>query len=137
MPYATFTPADSNAAVVAAYALLARVTEDEVLTAYNGARGCMCGCLGDYAVSETLRAEAAANRGYDYDDSEVSMRKVRGRLNKVKRDLRDESYDEFTLCTNDAGEVEFFGVELNGRVTVVYLSTEATRAKLARKTEAA
>lgn len=92
----------------------ALVTEDRVLSAYNGATGCMCGCLGDYAYPTAYRAEAGANRGYEVRDEEVSDRKVRSRLNRLLKMAKAGDYDALRL--HDFG----LFLERNGRTHAVY-----------------
>jgi len=49
----------------------------QVATVYSGRPGCCCGCRGKHTAASAHRAWAAKNRGYDFDDDEVSDRQVR------------------------------------------------------------
>lgn len=90
------------------------VTLDRVLSAYNGAEGCMCGCNGTYVYQTAYRDEAGSERGYAVSDDEVSDRKVKSRLNKLLKMVSDGDYDTLNLYA--------FGlfVTKGGRVTAVY-----------------
>jgi hypothetical protein len=56
--------------------LLQTLTVADILTAYSGKPGCMCGCNGTYNVTELSRTEASEKRGYSYDDEDVSTSRV-------------------------------------------------------------
>jgi len=87
---------------------------DRVESAYVGARGCMCGCIGDYAYRTETQAEAGANRGYAVSDDEVSDRKVKGRFAKLLRQVAEGDYDR--LDVYDEGVY----VERGDRVVAIY-----------------
>lgn len=58
---------------------------ENVVDAYNGNVGCMCGCNGDYAYASAHREFAGKDRGYEVDDDEVNDRKVKSRFNRMKK----------------------------------------------------
>lgn len=59
-----------------------------VLKAYRGRPGCMCGCLGEYFVTEASREYAGKDRGYPYPDEAVDDGKVRRILRKIQKEIR-------------------------------------------------
>ena len=95
------------------------MTLDRVESAYVGTLGCMCGCNGDYAYRSETQAEAGANRGYEVTDDEVSDRKVKGRFNKLLKQLAEGDYDVV--------HVEDYGVfvERGNRQVAVYFRKAA------------
>lgn len=52
------------------------LTPAHVISAYEGRKGCMCGCRGDYFVTPENRALAEEDRGYTYEDTDVSLPQV-------------------------------------------------------------
>ena len=65
---------------------LPEITLDQVNTVYVGTPGkCMCGCSGDYAYTEVGRAKSGEKRGYEVQDDEVSDRKVKARINRMRK----------------------------------------------------
>ena len=57
----------------------------DVVKVYNGKIGCMCGCNGKYKVATAHREYADKNRGYAYDDEDISDRSVKIIFNKVMK----------------------------------------------------
>ena len=49
---------------------------NKILKVYNGRTGCMCGCNGYYKVPAVNKDLAGKERGYAYDDEDVSDRSV-------------------------------------------------------------
>jgi hypothetical protein len=89
----------------------------DVLKAYDGTPGCMCGCNGAYYVTPENREAAGRERGYEYDDEDVSaadvlrvLRLVQSAADRVESDCDGHYY-----------------VEANGRALCVYLTAEASR----------
>lgn len=66
------------------------ITPDMVLKVYSGKQGCMCGCLGKYWANPNHLAEANAERGYDYEPEEVSLKHVKRVLKILQEDPRAE-----------------------------------------------
>jgi hypothetical protein len=50
---------------------------DRVLKVYFGRLGCMCGCQGKYKITADKMELASKDRGYAYDDEDVSERTVK------------------------------------------------------------
>ena len=59
-----------------------------VMKAYRGRPGCMCGCLGEYFVTEASREDAGEETGHPYEDNQVDDGKVRRILQKIQREIR-------------------------------------------------
>lgn len=58
---------------------------EQVNSAYIGTpHRCMCGCSGDYAYTKSGQVKAGQERGYQVKENEVSDRKVRTRINKMR-----------------------------------------------------
>lgn len=94
---------------------LQELTPADVLKAYEGTPGCMCGCNGSYWVTPENRAAAERERGYEYDDEDVStanvlrvLRLVQSADAQVEKDCEGHYY-----------------VEAGGRALCVYLTAEA------------
>ena len=56
---------------------------NKILKVYNGKVGCMCGCNGYYKVPAVNKDLAGKERGYEYDEDDVSDRSVRIIAKKV------------------------------------------------------
>ena len=56
---------------------------NKILKVYNGKMGCMCGCNGYYKVPAVNKDLAGKERGYEYDEDDVSDRSVRIIAKKV------------------------------------------------------
>ena len=88
-------------------------TLEKVYQSYNGARGCMCGCNGNWSHASEHVVYASKNRGYEVSEDEVSDAKVKHAYNKVKKAV-------------EAGEGKYseeYGnayVDTKTRTTVVY-----------------
>lgn len=65
------------------------LTVADVLKAYEGRPGCMCGCLGRYHVTADSFEEAGAERGYPYDEKDVNEKKVLRVLRRVQAEAAD------------------------------------------------
>ena len=48
-----------------AQAFIKTITPEQVLRAYSGKPGCMCGCLGKYSNNPAYKAQLDAERGYE------------------------------------------------------------------------
>ena len=65
---------------------LPEFTPEQIDTAYVGIPGrCMCGCSGDYAYTNANRDKSGKRRGYGIVDDEVSDRKIKTRINKMRK----------------------------------------------------
>jgi hypothetical protein len=76
---------------------LQNLTLADVLKAYSGKPGCLCGCNGRYYVTAASRAIASANRGYAYNDKDVSEAQVLRilRLVQAQAATKPESVEDF------------------------------------------
>ena len=55
---------------------------------YSGKAGrCACGCSGTYWVASKHREWADKNRGYPYDDSDISDKQVRRVVNLINQNI--------------------------------------------------
>ena len=90
------------------------VKPEDVLKAYNGRVGCMCGCLGDYAYNANTE-----EYGHTVPDSEVNTRRVKCRVTRVLNQLREGDYDDFSINLN--GETKYIYVQRDERCTCLYL----------------
>ena len=65
---------------------LPEITPDQINTAYIGTPyKCMCGCAGNYAYTTANRDKSGEARGYAVSDDEVSDRKIRTRIDKMRK----------------------------------------------------
>ena len=64
---------------------IAHLTGADVLRAYSGIPGCMCGCRGTYWCNPQHVAEAARHRGYPIEADEISEQQVLRILRRVQR----------------------------------------------------
>lgn len=92
------------------------MTPAEVLKAYEGTPGCMCGCLGRYFVTAERREEAGRKRGYAYEDRDEDESAVLRILRMVQAGLAGASQ---TVTLDSA----YAAVEINGTRYVVYFAT--------------
>ena len=83
---------------------------EDVMKGYRGRPGCMCGCLGEYFVTEAAKGVAAEDTGYEYDEEQIDDGKVRRILRKIQKEVREgnESVDiaadlYYAYVENDAG----------------------------------
>ncbi len=89
---------------------------EDVLKAYDGRRGCMCGCNGRYYVRPETKAQASEKRGYPYTAAEVDAVEVARILDALKADSRTRIQDGSILFIEDRQPGE--------RNLVVYLLKE-------------
>jgi hypothetical protein len=85
----------------------------DVLKAYDGKPGCMCGCNGAYFVTPENREAASAERGYPYDDADVSPAGVLSVMRLVQ-----------SASVVEPGDGYYYA-EIGGRALCVYLTPEA------------
>lgn len=90
------------------------ISIEKVASAYSGAIGCMCGCLGDYAYPSNRVEEAGKERGYSLRAEEISDRRVKTRVNRLNKMIANKDYDR--LHTYDFG----IFAEKNGRTVGIY-----------------
>lgn len=88
-------------------------TIDNVRLAYSGKPGCMCGCLGNYRVNPKFVEEAEANRGYGYDEEEISERSVKNVIAKLLK---------AGAQTDEGKEKSYLFAETATRTYVVYFA---------------
>lgn len=86
-------------------------TIDNVISVYSGAKGCMCGCLGNHRYNPAFVEEAAKRRGYSVDEDEVSARSIKTVITKLKKAGPQ---------TDEGNEKEYLFAEAGNRVYVVY-----------------
>ncbi len=116
--------------------LVKSLTPADVLKSYTGRPGCMCGCKGTYRVTEATRAEASKNRGYPYEDADVSARSVGMALRRIQERctvediLEDPNSSEYGIIVDD----EWMYVHLHhqtpsgqDRICCVYLTGAAQK----------
>jgi hypothetical protein len=85
----------------------------QVLKAYEGRIGCMCGCRGNYWAHPEHREAVAAARGYGVDDDECSLEQVTRVLRLVQAEgPRVDFDDEYA---------PHFYVEVGGGCLCIYL----------------
>ena len=58
---------------------------EDVMKSYRGGLGCMCGCQGTYRVAADHFHAAGQERGYDYDQEDVSDLSVKMAVNKLNK----------------------------------------------------
>jgi len=58
---------------------------NNVISVYSGKQGCMCGCNGNHRYHSIHKDLAAAGRGYDLDDSDISDLAVKRMVNKFNK----------------------------------------------------
>jgi hypothetical protein len=90
-----------------------------VIKSYTGRQGCMCGCQGTYRVASQYFEKAGAERGYAYDQSDISDRSVVGTVNRLNR-LIDWS-DPEAVAQHVTSDHAWFDTP-NGRTLVVYFA---------------
>lgn len=88
------------------------VTPAQVLRAYSGKKGCMCGCKGKYSVNPARREEAAKACGYAIDDEDCDAA-------QVVRILRTIQANESDVEVDEAGD--WMAVDIGARTFAVYL----------------
>lgn len=94
----------------------------DVLHAYSGKAGkCYCGCSGKHYANPARLAEAAAARGYEYSDDEVSGQMIVKilRLVQAHHDPSDPSM-RHEAEPGDKGQ-SHFTAEVGKRTYTVYL----------------
>ena len=76
------------------------INVDSVLKSYTGKVGCMCGCNGTYKVASKHLNAAGVERGYAYDDDEVSDRSVKmGRWHTSRCRAYQRASGMYVWCT--------------------------------------
>ena len=94
-------------------AAVQNITTADLLKVYSGKPGCMCGCKGRYYVTAESRAEASADRGYAYDDKDVSAAQVLRVLRLVQAAVAGKP-------AKLEIEREYVYVEAGGRALAIY-----------------
>ena len=92
-------------------------TIDNVRTVYSGAHGCMCGCLGKHKANPKFADEAGSNRGYSFDEEDISQRSVKTVITKLLK---------AGAMADEGNEKSYLFAETPSRVYVVYF-TDAVR----------
>lgn len=94
----------------------------DVMQAYSGRPGCMCGCKGKYFVHSAHRALAAEDCGYAVDDEDVQD----GQVTRILRLIQAEhANDEKSVEVAEDGQYVHWS---NGkRVYCVYLAERAQK----------
>lgn len=96
------------------------IRTEDVLSAYNGKVGCMCGCNGDYAYNEAKKDEGTKDRGYEVQDDELSDRKVKTRINRLLKLVEQKDYDDLDINLN--GDTKYIYLAKNNRCICLYLA---------------
>lgn len=60
-------------------------TLQDVMTAYSGRPGCMCGCKGKYSVASEWQVAAGVSRGYAVSPEDVSDVRVKNIWNTIMK----------------------------------------------------
>lgn len=126
--------------------LVASLTPADVLTAYSGKPGCMCGCNGSYRVTSANRELATKDRGYGYDDEDVSDRAVARILRKVQKGAEPGDFLTDAGCNlrlngvHVADDLQYVHLKIRtgfhtNRIYAVYLTPNARRTLEAHVTE--
>ena len=63
---------------------IAELKVENVFKVYSGKPGCGCGCRGKYYVNPAHREFADKERGYAYDDDEVTITQVQRILHEMQ-----------------------------------------------------
>lgn len=115
-----------------ARAFLQTIQPADVLRAYAGRSGCMCGCRGRYWVTAASRAEAEVNAAAAVDDDDVSEAQVTRVLRLAQAALAEADEvigSSAPLDVDVDADFRYICVERGRRVHAVYL-TEAARTRL-------
>ena len=69
------------------------ITPDQVVKAYSGRVGCMCGCKGKYSYNPVHQHEGSAERGYTVDDDELNLTSLTRILRRLQAEPKTELQD--------------------------------------------
>lgn len=110
------------------------LTVDNVLCTYTGKTGCMCGCNGNYYITEASRAEATANRGYEYEDTDVKPRAVTMAVNRLVSYISNMTEEQLQCAVDKeelfiAADKQYIGTQINGRSHFVYFNSKVHKRK--------
>ena len=75
------------------------LTEDDIVSAYEGKPGCACGCIGAYFYNPAHQEYGSKKRGYAVTDADCNIDKVRSILKDIQMRAVDLP-DGFILNTN-------------------------------------
>lgn len=89
-----------------------------VLSVYSGKPGCACGCRGKHSYNPEYREEAAKDRGYALESSEINAVQVARVLKLMKARFSDPMTEEECRIASDRTR---FSVETDSRLYIVYL----------------
>jgi hypothetical protein len=113
--------------------LLAMLQPQNVLKVYNGKRGCMCGCNGNYKVTLACLEEASNDRGYAYDaEEDVSDRAVAMACTRMRNYITARSDEELQAAINKkelsiSPDAQYVCVDTDTRTNAVYFNAAAQK----------
>jgi len=90
----------------------------KVFKVYSGKPGCMCGCRGNYRVASAHQEFSNKERGYDYDEKEISDRSVKRIVNLLEQAFEQGEQVEYE---DHSDKVGCFFLETPARVYVAYV----------------
>lgn len=94
---------------------------EDVASVYVGKNGmCCCGCAGTHTYASDYVTESSEYRGYDVSEDEVDDKKVKRVVNKINKNLSDETA-EALVVTNDSAFTQYVSVVLGTRLYIAYI----------------
>jgi hypothetical protein len=82
------------------HSVLQAIRPEQILKAYRGKHACMCGCKGRYFVRADKRAAADKERGYAYEDRDVSDVEVTKVLRELQASKGVEAQDGYIIFSS-------------------------------------